>query len=158
MAFYFSFTYHYHLDIELFAVVCMPVKCFSLFVILFFIQSSPSHGEYTCSIYIQITYLCTYELVVNDWTTDRIILNYHCVTIIIVRQLSFPLISVQNINLGMIRKLMLQSNFHIYNSFLYVSVNVRYLASGRASGQLWSWVIISEVCAAPTKSSKPYGW
>ena len=28
--------YHYHLDIELFAVVCMPVKCFSLFFILIF--------------------------------------------------------------------------------------------------------------------------
>ena len=31
MAFLFSILYHCHLDIELYAVVCMPDECFSLF-------------------------------------------------------------------------------------------------------------------------------
>ena len=82
MAFCFSFIYHYHLDIDLFAVVCMPAKCSPLLLILFFIQSS-SHGEYTCSIYFHITYLWIYLLVVNDCTTVCIILNHHCATIVI---------------------------------------------------------------------------
>ena len=83
MAFCFYFIYHYHLDIEQFAVVCMPVKCLSLFLILYFIQSSSNHGEYKCGIYIHIAYLCIYKLVVNDCTAIFIILNHHCVTIVI---------------------------------------------------------------------------
>ena len=68
---------HYHLNIECFAVLWIPVECFLLH---FLLSSHECPGEYTCGLYIHITYVYAYiNLSYIIVTLVCIISNHHFV-------------------------------------------------------------------------------